>query len=83
MIVPPRVGGDVSPGHVQQDASLPDVLEDGDGLRVREALQREAVHRQDLVTCGRVCGQFKRCLRIGLKQKTVARAGLGSKPGIF
>ena len=48
-----RCVGPSSPGlppcDVQHDPPRADVLEDGDGLGVGEALQGEAVHRQDLV----------------------------------
>ena len=45
-------GGGVPPGDVEDDSAAADVLEDGDGLRVRHPLQRQPVHGQNLVTCG-------------------------------
>ena len=40
----------VSSCDVEQDFSLPDVLENGNSLGVGEALQGHPVHRKDLVT---------------------------------
>jgi hypothetical protein len=39
----------VPPGHVDRDPARPDPLEDGDRLRVREAVRRVTVHGEDLV----------------------------------
>jgi len=36
---------------MEQDSALPDVLENGNGLRVGEALERHAIDGQDFVTC--------------------------------
>ncbi len=47
--MPPLRG--LPPGDVQDDPAGPDVLEDGNGLGVGEALEGKTVHRKDLVTC--------------------------------
>ncbi len=57
--VPPLVSGvctvppcrPVPAGEGDGDQAGPDVLEDGDGLAVGQALQRHPVHGEDLVTC--------------------------------
>ena len=45
--------GCVPPRHVQHDPSAPDVFKDGYGLGVGHPLERESVHGENLVPCGK------------------------------